>query len=99
MAASVNGHANGLFYPYPTTLELEDKPIDEIRHLKVAVIGAGLSGITAGILLPAKVPGIEVTILEKNADVVRFTSSLMQCRNVANVVVREGHGSRISIRE
>ncbi|KAF2478854.1 hypothetical protein BDY17DRAFT_305945 [Neohortaea acidophila] len=69
MAASVNGHANGLFYPYPTTLELEDKPIDEIRQLKVAVIGAGLSGITAGILLPAKVPGIQVTILEKNADV------------------------------
>lgn len=99
MAASVNGHANGLFYPYPTTLELEDRPIDEIRQLKVAVIGAGLSGITAGILLPAKVPGIEVTILEKNADVVRFTSSSMQCRNVANVVVREGHGLRISIRE
>jgi cation diffusion facilitator CzcD-associated flavoprotein CzcO len=35
----------------------------------VAVIGAGLSGITAGILLPIKVPGIELTIFDKNADV------------------------------
>jgi cation diffusion facilitator CzcD-associated flavoprotein CzcO len=33
------------------------------------VIGAGLSGINAGILFPAKVPGIDLTIFEKNADV------------------------------
>lgn len=36
---------------------------------QVAVIGAGLSGITAGILLPAKVPGIQLQIFDKNADV------------------------------
>jgi cation diffusion facilitator CzcD-associated flavoprotein CzcO len=36
---------------------------------KVAVVGAGLSGITTGILLPAKVPGIDLVIFEKNADV------------------------------
>lgn len=34
------------------------------------MIGAGLAGITAGALLPAKVPGIQLTILEKNPDVV-----------------------------
>jgi cation diffusion facilitator CzcD-associated flavoprotein CzcO len=33
------------------------------------VIGAGLSGISAGVLLPAKVPGIKLKIFEKNADV------------------------------
>lgn len=44
--------------------------IDNVRELKVAVIGAGLSGINAGILLPAKVPGIKLTIFEKNSDVV-----------------------------
>jgi cation diffusion facilitator CzcD-associated flavoprotein CzcO len=33
------------------------------------VIGAGLSGITAGVLLPVKVPGINLVIFEKNADV------------------------------
>ena len=59
-------------YPHPTDFKLTDAPIDEWRKLKVAVIGAGLTGITAGILLPAKVPGIDLTILEKNADVVRL---------------------------
>jgi protoporphyrinogen oxidase len=34
------------------------------------VIGAGIAGITAGVLLPAKVPGIELMIFEKNAGVV-----------------------------
>ena len=38
-------------YPYPTEFKLTEKPIDEIRELKVAVIGAGLRGITAAILL------------------------------------------------
>ncbi len=56
---------------YPTSnLELPDHHIDEVRRLKVTVIGAGLSGILAGILLPAKVPNIQLTILEKNTDVV-----------------------------
>lgn len=63
-------------YPWPTDFKLTEKPIDEIRELKVAVIGAGLSGITAGILLPAKVPGIRLTIFDKNSDVVCLTTSL-----------------------
>ncbi|KAE9372725.1 FAD/NAD(P)-binding domain-containing protein [Stipitochalara longipes BDJ] len=52
-----------------TTFELEDRPVDSKPYIKVAVIGAGLSGITAGILLPIKVPGIDLTIFDKNADV------------------------------
>ncbi|XWW98441.1 hypothetical protein V2A60_006441 [Cordyceps javanica] len=51
-----------------TTLEIVDRYIDEPRSLKVAVIGGGLAGILAGILLPVKVPGIELVIYEKNAD-------------------------------
>ncbi|KAI4713964.1 hypothetical protein J4E89_001413 [Alternaria sp. Ai002NY15] len=43
--------------------------IDHVRSLRVAVIGAGLAGINAGILLPAKVPGIDLTIFEKNDDI------------------------------
>ena len=56
---------------YPVSkLKLDaDHCIDDVRELTVAVVGAGLSGITAGILLPAKVPGINLTIFEKNADV------------------------------
>lgn len=36
------------------------------------MIGAGLAGVLAGSLLPLKVPGLKLTILEKNADVVSF---------------------------
>jgi hypothetical protein len=57
-------------YPYPTSFKIHEHPLDEVRELKVAVIGAGLAGIIAGALLPVKVPGIKLTILEKNADLV-----------------------------
>ena len=61
-------------YPRPA-FDLLERHIDEPRELRVAVIGGGLSGITAGILLPAKVPGIQLTIFEKNHDFVRFSPS------------------------
>ena len=49
-------------------VQLVDRFIDEPRPLRVAVIGGGLSGITAGILLPIKVPGVQLTIYEKNKE-------------------------------
>ena len=49
--------------------KLEEHPIDQYRSLRVAVIGAGISGTDAGVLLPAKVPGIQLTIYEKNSDI------------------------------
>jgi hypothetical protein len=63
--------------PYPVSkLQIDaSHSIDQVRELKVAVIGAGLSGINAGILLPAKVPGIKLTIFEKNSDVVSIPDS------------------------
>lgn len=54
------------------SFELEEHPIDEVRPIKVGVIGAGLSGITAGVLLPAKLPGLDLRIYDKNEDVVRI---------------------------
>ncbi|OBR04836.1 4-hydroxyacetophenone monooxygenase [Colletotrichum higginsianum IMI 349063] len=50
-------------------IKLVERYIDEPRELRVAVVGAGLSGVLAGILLPAKVPGIKLSVYEKNADV------------------------------
>jgi hypothetical protein len=50
--------------------ELEDHPVDHVRDIKVGIIGAGLAGITAATLLPAKLPGINLTIYDKNGDVV-----------------------------
>ncbi|KAK8043209.1 4-hydroxyacetophenone monooxygenase [Apiospora phragmitis] len=73
-ASLVNG--NGSKYPksqHQTDrfrhLELEQRYIDELKKLRVVVVGAGLSGVIAGTLLPAKVPNIVLTIFEKNADV------------------------------
>ncbi|KAJ4213279.1 hypothetical protein NW759_011121 [Fusarium solani] len=55
---------------YPVSdLTLEDRCIDDFRPLRVAVIGAGLSGILSGILLPLKVPNIQLTIFEKSKEV------------------------------
>ncbi|KAK6435874.1 hypothetical protein LTR95_007941 [Oleoguttula sp. CCFEE 5521] len=56
-------------YPHPTNFKLPEASVDEIQKLRVAVIGAGLTGIIAGALLPAKVPGIDLHIFEKNSDV------------------------------
>ncbi|KAK5701642.1 hypothetical protein LTR97_004460 [Elasticomyces elasticus] len=64
-------------YPHPTDFTISEHPIDEVRELKVAVIGGGLSGITAAALLPAKVPGLKLTLIEKNADFVSFVALLI----------------------
>lgn len=52
-------------------LKLENHPVDERLPLKAIVVGAGITGITAGILLPAKVPGLSLTIYERHSDIVR----------------------------
>lgn len=63
--------SNVLYEGYPaSSLDLPDHHIDDVRSLRVVVIGAGIAGITASILLPAKVPNIQLTVLEKNEDVV-----------------------------
>jgi len=53
-----------------TAFSLDEPTIDDVRPLRVAVIGAGLSGVLAGALLPAKVPNIQLTIFDKNNEVV-----------------------------
>lgn len=57
-------------------LPLIDRYIDEPRPLRVAVIGGGIAGIVAGILLPKKVPEIDLTIYDKNDD---FVSPALNC--------------------
>ncbi|KAJ8480894.1 hypothetical protein ONZ51_g6367 [Trametes cubensis] len=43
--------------------------IDECEPIKVIVIGAGFSGLLAGIRFPQKIPNVQLTIYEKNARV------------------------------
>lgn len=68
----VNGAAKSASYP-KSRVDLVDRFLDEPRKLRVAVVGGGLAGIISGCLLPAKVPGVELVIYEKNADFVSFS--------------------------
>jgi hypothetical protein len=71
LAGDKDRPSNVLFEGYPaSSLDLPDHHIDDVKSLRVIVIGAGIAGITASIILPAKVPKIQLTVLEKNEDVV-----------------------------
>lgn len=48
---------------------MHDFSIDEYRPMKVVIIGAGFSGILAGIRFRQYMPNLEMTIYEKNAGV------------------------------
>lgn len=48
---------------------VENRCIDELRPLRVVVIGAGISGILASIRLPQRIPNLTLQIYEKNSDI------------------------------
>ena len=61
-------------------LELEEHPLDDVRKLRVVVVGAGISGITSAVLLPAKVPNLDLVIYERESDIVcRSSSTMINC--------------------
>ncbi|TDL19261.1 FAD/NAD(P)-binding domain-containing protein [Rickenella mellea] len=69
--ATTNG-LNGVNTSSPNafkTFSLGSFSIDEDRPMKVVVIGAGFSGIAAGIRFPQRVKNLDLTIYEKNAGV------------------------------
>lgn len=43
--------------------------VDDYRPIKIIVIGAGLSGILAGIRFPQYIKNLELTIYDKNPEV------------------------------
>jgi ribulose 1,5-bisphosphate synthetase/thiazole synthase len=61
-----NGATNGTT---KTPFKLNDTPIENLRKLRVIVIGAGYSGIYCGIRIPERLRNIELVIYEKNAGV------------------------------
>ena len=46
--------------------ELGDFAIDGLRPFKVVVVGAGFSGIAAGIRFLQHIPNVQLTIYDKN---------------------------------
>ncbi len=78
-------------------LELEEHAIDATPKLKVIVVGAGITGINAAILLPVKVPGIDLTIYERNAEVVSLPGSFANAD--ADYIARAEYGTSAPIPE
>jgi hypothetical protein len=63
-------HANGVANNNARTpFKLRDTPVENLRPLKVIVVGAGYSGIYCGIRIPERLRNVELVIYEKNAGV------------------------------
>lgn len=60
------GNTNGI---HSQSFKLYDHPIENLRPLKVIVIGAGYSGIYCGIRIPERLRNVDLVIYEKNAGV------------------------------
>lgn len=45
--------------------DIEEHAIDDTANLSATIVGAGITGITAAILLPKKVPGIQLVVYER----------------------------------
>lgn len=66
-----NGVTNGLTNADAPkqSFKLNDAPVENLRPMKVIVIGAGYSGIYCGIRIPERLRNVELVIYEKNAGV------------------------------
>jgi ribulose 1,5-bisphosphate synthetase/thiazole synthase len=69
MGEAVYGTANGSNAQPLGLPPLYEHCIDDYRRIKVIVIGAGLSGILAGIRFTQRIPNLDLTIYDKNEDV------------------------------
>ncbi len=45
---------------------IKDAPVENLRPLKVIVVGAGYSGILAAIRIPERLRNVELVVYEKN---------------------------------
>jgi hypothetical protein len=63
-------HVNGVAHDTAKApFQLRDIPVENLRPLKVIVIGAGYSGIYCGIRIPERLRNVDLVIYEKNAGV------------------------------
>lgn len=64
----LNGHAvngNGVNGHEPRPFVLKDTPVENLRPLRVIVVGAGFSGILAAIRIPERLRNVELVVYEK----------------------------------
>ncbi|OCH86933.1 FAD/NAD-P-binding domain-containing protein [Obba rivulosa] len=64
-----NSHGAPASRPKSAEFKLGDFAIDEYRRMRIVVIGAGFSGITAGIRFRQKMQNIDLIIYEKNVGI------------------------------
>jgi ribulose 1,5-bisphosphate synthetase/thiazole synthase len=60
---AVNGTCNG---HHGDELLLKEAPVENLRPLKVIVVGAGFSGILMAIRIPERLRNVELVVYEKN---------------------------------
>jgi hypothetical protein len=48
---------------------IKDAPVENLRPLRVVVVGAGFSGILAAIRIPERLRNVELVVYEKNEGV------------------------------
>ncbi|GJJ16031.1 hypothetical protein Clacol_010310 [Clathrus columnatus] len=69
-STAVNGvHINGVINHPDISYQLGDFAIDEYRPVRIAVIGAGYSGILAGIRIPQRLKNFELVIYERESGI------------------------------
>lgn len=71
LPADIHSHGlsngtNGVSIPQSSGFVLRDTPVENLRSMKVIVIGAGYSGIYCGIRIPERLRNVELVIYEKN---------------------------------
>lgn len=49
-----------------TSFTLKEEPVENLRRLKVRVVGAGFSGICAAVRIPERLRNIDLVVYEKN---------------------------------
>ena len=69
-----------------------EQPIENPRPIRVIVIGAGISGIYAGIRIPERIPKVSLTIYEKNAVSSVFQSSSRDISDMLRPSMKLRHG-------
>ncbi|PVH90530.1 FAD/NAD(P)-binding domain-containing protein [Periconia macrospinosa] len=70
------------------------KKYDSHRPVKAIIVGAGIGGTTAALLLSRKVKNITIDVYDRFANIVRYLGLSSQC--VSDEVKREEHGHPIS---